>query len=444
MRFSQHFKGLEAFYAMLIGQLISTIGSGMTRFGLGVWVLSETGNTTDYTTMLFFAVFPAGIGSLFSGPFIDRWDRKKVMIFANIIASLSTLLIVILYFMDILLIWHLYIALSVNGIANAFISPSLQSSTRLLVPKNQLNKASGLAQLLRPMETIIAPGLAGFIVGVFGLGVIFIIDFVTFVVSVSLLLMTIIPLPKRSDDFSGKMNFWSEFISGIRYIKERPAFIFLMVLFTVTMFLLPGMAYSLVTPMVLSFQTERVLGLILSAYGLGSIIGGVLLTLWSETRSRMSGILTAMTFSGIAAIIIGLWENPWTIGFGFFLTGMSFIFVIGLNRVIWQIKSAPEVQGRIFSLMTTLGVAGQALGILAAGPLVSRVFGPMLETGGKLTNSVGLLIGVGPSRGMALLFILLGFLVLGIVLISSVIPSFRNLESHIPDYDAINPNTNGL
>ena len=428
-------QGINAFYALLGGQFISVIGSGMTRFGLSVWVLAETGNTTAYTTMMFFAVFPAGLGSLFAGPFIDRWDRRLVIIYADLIASLSTLLIAILYFADSLMVWHLYLALSINGIANAFISPSMQSSTRLLVPKEKLNKASGLSQLLRPMETIVAPSLAGFIVGAYSLGVVFAIDFITFIINVIFLLMMDIPQPEQRKNQNGGNQFWTDFMAGIRYIKERPTFLILLGIFTITMFLLPGIAYSLITPLVLSFASEEILGLILSAYGVGSILGGIFLSSWGEKRRRMDGILWAMAVAGVAAILIGIWENPWSIAAGFFLTGVSFIFVIGLNRVIIQIKSVPEVQGRIFSLMGTLAVGGQSIGILVAGPLASQIFEPLLANGGPWANSIGFIIGTGPGRGMAFLFIILGLIVLGVVFFSWLSPSIRMLEDRLPDFE---------
>jgi MFS family permease len=418
MQPEKRLQGIRAFYALLGGQLISVIGSGMTRFGLSVWVLAQTGDTTAYTTMIFFAVFPAGLAALFTGPLIDRWERRKLFIGANLAASLGILAMAVLYFMNSLELWHLYVALSINGIATAFISPAIQSSARLLVPKERLNRASGLSQLLRPLEAILAPSLAGFIVGAFGLEVVFIIDVITFVINILILSMIHIPRSAQTAEQPGRMKFWAELFAGFKYIQERPALVTLISLFTLTLFLLPGMAYSLITPLVLSFESEKTLGLILAAYGVGSIVGGVFLASQRENRRRMNSLLAALVVAGLATLLMGLWENPWTIGLGIFLTGLSFVFVTGLNQVIWQVKSAPEMQGRLFALMGTLAVGGQSLGILCAGPLASRVFQPMLEPGGLLAASIGSLIGVGAGRGMAFLFILLGMTVLGIALAS--------------------------
>jgi len=435
MKTSHRLEGMQAFYALLGGQLISLIGSGMTRFGLSIWVLSETGNTTAYTTMIFFAVFPAGLGALFTGPFIDRWDRRKLFIGANIVASLAILAMAILFFTDSMTLWHLYLVMAINGIASAFISPAMQSSTRLLVPKERLNRASGLSQLLRPMEMILAPSLAGFILGSFGLEVVFIIDFITFLVNIIILSLMTIPRPPRAAEQTGKMKFWAELSAGFRYIRERPPFVTLLGLFTTIMFFLPGLAYSLITPLVLSFQTEKGLGLILSVFGIGSIFGGVFLASWRGNHRRMNGILVAMAVAGSAAIVMGLWENPWTIGLGVLLTGLSFVFMSGLNQVIWQIKSSPEYQGRLFALMGTVAVIGQSLGILIAGPLAGRIFQPMFEQGGLLADSIGTLIGVGTGRGMAFMFVVLGCIVLGIALVCWLNPSVRLLEDRLPDHE---------
>jgi DHA3 family macrolide efflux protein-like MFS transporter len=435
MKAIRRLQGMQAFYALLGGQLISVIGSGMTRFGLSVWILAETGNMSAYTTMIFFAIFPAGLGALFTGPFIDRWDRRKLFIGANLIASLAILAMAILFFTGSMTLWHLYLAMAINGMASAFISPAMQSSARLLVPKEKLNRASGLSQLLRPMETILAPSLAGFIVGAFDLEVVFIVDFITFIVNILILSLMSIPRPPRTAEQTGKLNFWADLSTGIRYIRERPAFVTLLSLFTIIMFFLPGLAYSLVTPLVLSFESEKALGLILSAFGVGSIFGGVFLASSRGNRRRMNGMLTAMAFAGFAAILIGLWENPWMIGLGVFLTGLSFVFISGLNQIIWQIKSAPEVQGRLFALMGTLAVIGQSLGILIAGPLAGRVFQPMFTQDGLLADTIGVVIGVGAGRGIAFMFILVGLIVIGVALTSWLNPSIRLLEDHLPDHE---------
>jgi predicted MFS family arabinose efflux permease len=403
----------------------------MTRFGLGIWVFTETNDAAAFSTLLFFAVLPLGLGSLFAGPLVDRLNRKQVMIVANAVASLSTLVVALLFFADALALWHLYIALFVNGVANAFILPSLESSIPLMIPKEQLGRAAGLTQLVGALETILAPALAGLLVGLVGLGAIFMVDFVTFGASIIALLLSALPQPKIIE--TGK-SLWAEFAFGVNYIRERPAFLYLMGFVTLAMFLLPGIGYALVTPLVLTFSTEQAAGLVVSGFGVGSFIGGIALAAWGGPQRRMNGMLAAMVVAGIGTMLVGLRESELLMAFGFVIVGASFIFMVGLNRVIWQVKAAPEVLGRVFSLRVALGVGAQSLGVLIAGPLAETVFEPLLIEGGALASGVGTIIGIGDGRGMAFMYVLVGIALVGMAVISSLAPSVRLFEDRIPDH----------
>ena len=429
----QPLTGMRAFYALLVGQFVSAIGSAMTRFGLSVWIFAETGSTAAYTTLMFFAVFPVGLGAFIAGPLVDRWDRRRVMLVSDTVAGLSTLLVAALYFTDALALWQLYALLAVNGVASAFSRPALDASIPLLVPREQLSRAAGLSQLAWALEMILASAAAGLIIGAAGLGAIFLIDFVTFGVNIALLLLLAIPRPAAEAAVRAAAGFWGELAEGLRYVRERPGMLYLLGLFALTMFLLPGFAYSLLTPLVLTFADEATLGLILSGFGVGSLVGGALMALRGDGGRRMHGILAAMTLAGLAAILISLRPSAWLVGVGAALTGVSFVFIIGLSRAIWQSKAAPGVLGRVFSLQLAIGVGAQSLGVLLAGPLADTVFEPLLREGGALAGSLGGLIGTGPGRGMAMMFLVVGLIQLGIVLSSALAPRVRLLEDELPD-----------
>ena len=426
------FSGPRAFYAITFGQFVSLIGSGMTRFGLGIWVLRETGDTTAYTAMLFFAILPMGLGSIFTGTLIDRWNRRVVMLIGNAVASLSTLVAALLFFGDVLEIWHLYIVLIVNGLANAFVVPSMEASVPLLVKRENLGRASGLTQTTTSLEVIVSPALAGLLITTAGLGFIFIVDFVTFGASVVALALSVIPQPAHELQ-RDRGSLLSEFAFGLRYIIERPPFVYLIAFMIVAGFLMPGIGYALSTPLALSVADERAAGLILSSFGVGALVAGVLLGAWGGPRRRMSGMLVAAALAGVASIVMGLRESAALIASGMFFVGVTFMFIFGLNRVIWQVKAAPEVLGRIFSLRVAFSMGAMALGVLVAGPLAQHVFEPLMADGGALASSVGALIGVGEGRGMALMYIIAGLLLIMLVIVSALIRSIRLLEDILPD-----------
>ena len=171
--------------------------------------------------------------------------------------------------------------------------------------------------------------------------------------------------------------------------------------------------------------------------GAASHAGGGLLAAWGGPKRRMDGVLRSMMLAGAGAMIVGLRENLLLTATGIFIIGVSFVFVIGLNRVIWQAKAAPDTLGRMFSLRVMLGVCAQSLGIVVAGPLAERVFEPAMAPGGSLADIVGPLIGTGPGRGMALMYIIAGVSLIGMALLSMAIRSVRRLEDVLPDQNPV-------
>lgn len=424
----------RAFYTIMLGQLVSTVGSSMTRFGLGIWVLNETGDTAAYTLLLFCAVLPLGIGSIFSGPLVDRWNRRYTLIIANILASLSTLVIMLLYFADILAFWHLLVAVTINGLANSFVLPALEASVPLLVSKDQLGRAAGLTQMIQALEMILGPALAGLLISFAGLGAIFISDFITFGAALLALTLVLIPQPSDADKMGSDGSLWDSFVFGVKYIWERPSFIHLIGLVTLTMFLIPGFGYALMTPLVLSFADERSAGFVMSAFGFGSLVAGILMAAWGGPKRYMDGMLVALFATGLSMGFVGLRPSFPLIMAGVFFLGLSFVFMIGLSRVIWQVKVAPKILGRVFALRVALGVVAQSIGIFLSGWLATNVFEPRLAENGAWAPLFGSLIGVGDGRGIGLMYIILGGCTIIVAIVCALIPTIRHLEDNVPDY----------
>lgn len=118
---------------------------------------------------------------------------------------------------------------------------------------------------------------------------------------------------------------------------------------------------------------------------------------------------------------------------GVFIIGASFVFAIGLNRVIWQVKAAPEVLGRVFELRVLIGVVAQSTGIIVAGPLADGVFEPLLVEGGALAGSIGEIIGVGAGRGMGFMYILAGLTLAAFAILSFIVRPIWRLEDALPN-----------
>ena len=426
-------RGERAFGGILAGQLVSSVGSAMTRFGLVIWTLAETGDTTAYSLLLLASFLPLGLGALVAGPLVDRLDRRQVMIVANAVASLSTLAIALLYVTESLATWHLYVALFVNGIANAFVLPAFDASVPLLVRKEQLGRAAGLSQMIAGLEMILGPALAGVVLGAFGLGLIFIIDFVTFGASIAALLLAVIPSPARDTEEESAPGIVREFAAGWGYLRERPPLMHLLALVTVSMLLMPGFGFALCTPLVLSFADEQAAGMVLASFGFGALASGVLLAAWGGPRRRMSGVAVALVGAAFAMVLIGSREHVVVTAIGVAAIGLSFTTMMALSRVIWQVKVAPNFLGRVFSLRIVFGVGAQCLGLVLAAPLARGVFEPLMVSGGALANSVGLVLGVGAGRGMGLMYAVVGVVVLALAAVCWLQRGLSRIEDILPD-----------
>ncbi|MCG8347308.1 MAG: MFS transporter [Chloroflexales bacterium] len=427
------FTGMSAFWLTWLGLLLSFTGSSLTRFGLSVWVFEQTRDPEAYSAILFFATIPLAFGSLVAGPLVDRWNRRQVLIVGNIVASLPTLVIMLLFFVNQLAIWHLYVALFINGLANAFILPAFDASIRMLVPKEQLGRASGMSQMIQSLGTIIAPPIAGFMLVQFGLGSVFIVDYLT--VTAAVLALTVVFIPQPGDGEKPVSSVWQDFVFGLRYITERSPFVFLMVFLTLVIFT-QSFVYALSGPVVLAFGDEATLGLVYGAFGIGGLFGAVLVGITGGAKRRMNGVLLGTMGMAIGAILCSLRPDILWTGGGVFLFGLSMMYMISLNRTIYQEKAAPEVLGRIFAFRVAIGVGAQAVGLLLSGWLAANVFEPAMQAGGDLAATFGGLLDTGEGRGAALLILITGVVLLVVTVIAALLPALRNLEDHLPDYVA--------
>ena len=147
----------------------------------------------------------------------------------------------------------------------------------------------------------------------------------------------------------------------------------------------------------------------------------------------MSGIFAALIGAALAMTLIGCRESVLTTAIGVACIGASFMFMMGLSRVIWQVKVVPAYLGRVFGLRLVFGVLAQCVGLMLAAPLAQGVFEPLMAVDGALADTVGSVLGVGDGRGMGLMYAAIGLIVLATVGICAAFPGIRCLEDRVPD-----------
>ena len=426
-------KGMLTFTIVWLGQLISTLGSGLTSFALGIWIYETTGSPTLFVINILVWTLPNILVSPVVGVISDRWDRRIVMIMGDTGAGLSTLFVVLVLFYGDLQIWHIYLATAFSSAFGAFQWPAFSAATSTLVPKKQLGRAAGMSQIGDAVSHFATPAIAGALYVSLGMKFILSVDVVTYLVALGSLMAVRFPRPKATQEGqSEKDTFWTEAIFGWKYIRARPGLLGLLTVFA-SMNFLWSMTFPLLIPMLLDMTTPDVVGYVQSIGGLGMLISTLVMSAWGGPKRRILGIYWAETLSGEASIFLGL--RPSLVMISAAMFGLHLILPTSNanSQAIWQRKVAQDVQGRVFAIRRMIAFSIEPIAVILAGPLAENVFEPLMMDGGRLAGVFGGLMGVGPGRGIGLMFVLAGVMY---VLIATVIlahPRIRRVEIELED-----------
>jgi len=390
----EHSKNWQAqFFTIWTGQAVSLLGSQLVQFAL-IWYLTiQTGSATILATVTMMTMLPNVFLSPFIGPLIDRWNRRKIMIVADTLIALSTLVLALLFAFDWVQIWHIYVVMFMRAIGDSFHRPSMTASTSLMVPKEHLTRIQGVNQMLNGGLNIVAAPLGALLLELLPMRSIVAIDVVTATIAVVPLLFIQIPQPKTKDEAT-PTTFFQELKDGFSYVLSWPGLMVVIIMATMINFLLSP-ATSLLPLLVKDhFQGDAFqLGWINSVFGVGVIIGGLALGIWGGFKRRINTAMMGILGIGVGTLLLGLVPGN---AFILALIAMGFMGIMipianGSLGGIMQATVEPGMQGRVFTLVGSLATAMTPIGLALAGPL-SDAFGIQIwfVIGGAATIMMGL------------------------------------------------------
>lgn len=424
------FAGLRNFWVIWSGQLISAIGSRLSIFALGIWVLRSTGSTTQFAMTYLAMDVPVLLVSVFAGALVDRWNRRRVMMVCDLLRGAAMVVLAALAATGQLALWHVYLVVALVSLCSAFHAPAFQSSVPLLVSAPQLVRVNGLVQTGNAVAAIFGPLLAGVLVNTISLNGVLMVDAASFMVAVGGLLLARIPVRPRAES-EPETSVLNDALAGWRYLHQQRGLLGLLVLDGCKDFVF-SIAAVLITPLLLSFTDPARVGLQYAVSGAGMLAGGLVLTAFGAPRKPVPGILALTLVCGFFLAVHGLAPSFVLVTAAGFVMFLTLPMGAALYTSMWQRKVPTALQGRCFAMQQVFSSAVTPVGYALAGPLAERVFEPLLLTGGALAGSIGAVIGVGPGRGIGLMFIGLGVLLMASAAVGYGVAAIRRLDE-LPD-----------
>lgn len=368
------------FFTIWGGQALSILGSQLVQFAL-IWYLTiQTGSATVLATASLVGMLPNVILGPFVGTLVDRWNRRWIMLLADSIITLATIVLAILFALDAVAIWHIYVVMFIRSLASSFHGNAMSASTSLMVPVENLTRIQGINQMLNGGLNVVSAPLGALLLDVLPLQGILAIDVITALVAILPLFFIQIPQPGRIErgqvQREAKATVWQDFKAGLRYVLGWPGLL-IVSLMTVGINFTIIPAFSLLPLLVKDhFGGDAIqLGWVESAMGIGMIVGGALLGLWGGFERKILTSMIGLMGMGAGTLILALApSSALLLGVGgALLVGLMSPITMGPFFAVIQSTVEPDMQARIFSLLSSVGTGMTPIGLMIAGPVADRV-----------------------------------------------------------------------
>lgn len=367
---------MKKFFVLWSSQAASLFGSSVVGFALAWYLAKETGSATILSTAMLVNILPGVLLGLFIGPFIDRWNRKQIIIYSDLLTALLTLVLVVLFHTGTIQIWQIYVIMACRSIGGSFQRPALSASIPMIVPEKHLVRANGLNMTLRGANSIVAPLAGAFLMEALDIQWVLSADIITAVIAIGCLLPLAIPQPPRTVSVI-KLDYVSEMKRGFRYITSRRGLLYLILLNAVLSFF-AAPANELLPLFVTNYFGGDILklGWLQTATGIGIITGGLVVGAWGGFKRRIVTTLVCIMVQAVSVFVFAFTTES------FFYLALALRLISGLMgamllapwQAILQSVVAKNMQGRVFSLESSLSVLMMPLSLATAG-LVADIVG---------------------------------------------------------------------
>lgn len=372
MKTNQNWQKKAALF--LSSQTISLFGSSLVQYAITWYITLTTQSGAMMTISILCGFLPTFILSPFAGVWADRYNRKMLIVFADALVAVSTLVLAILFFNGYSALWLIFVVSAVRAVGTGIQSPAVGAILPQLVPAEKLTRVTGINGTLQSVTMLASPAISGALLSLARIEYIYFIDVITAAVAITIMLAFLqIPVHAKAAE-KQKISYFEDMKQGFLYVKNHK--------FLKQYFLFYAILFILIAPVAFlsPLQVTRSFGgdvwrltAIEIAFSVGMMIGGAAIASWGGFKNRIHTIALASVIFGVGTLALGVIPV-----FGIYLvfiglTGFTLPLFNAPSTVMLQEKVEENYLGRVFGVMVMISTSMMPLGMLLFGPLADFI-----------------------------------------------------------------------
>jgi DHA3 family macrolide efflux protein-like MFS transporter len=364
----------KKFTLIWTGQTFSILTSSIAQFALVLWIGMETGSAKVLAYATIAGLLPQIVLGPFAGVFVDRWNKKLTMIASDTFIAICSAIIALLFYLDLLELWSIYLLLSLRSIGGAFHSPAMKSAVPMLAPKEQLVRIAGINEVILSISLISGPPLGAFLLLNYNMSVVMLFDVAgAFIACVAL---GFVKIPKVINSTESAKSIYKDMVEGTTLIlKNRPMSWLLFSEIIARFFIFP--IISVIPLITLNYYkgTPYQVSLVEILFGIGLLLGGGLLAILNQRFRKISLVIVGYITFGLALFICGALSPNLFVIYAVLnvIQGIAVPLYEGSITAIIQTQFDTQYLGRIFGLIGSICKLPAIIGLLFTAELADKL-----------------------------------------------------------------------
>jgi DHA3 family macrolide efflux protein-like MFS transporter len=317
---------------------------------------------------------PTFLISPFAGVWADRYDRKKLIIFADALVALATLALVVVFRLGYDSVWFIIAAMAVRGLGQGIQQPAVGAFLPQLVKPERLMRVNSISGSAQSAMMLISPAIGGVLYAAFPLEITFAVDVVTAALAIAVLWLFVKTEPRPAAPDGAKIGYFEDLKQGLRYVVRHR--------FIGRFFAYIAPISVLIAPVAILFSlhiTQKfgadaaMLAINDTLFAVGMLAGSALMMAWGGFKSRRLTIAVGCAAMSVGTILYGIVPNFTLFAGCTVFIGLSMPLFNTPATVLLQEKADDEYLGRVMSLLSMTTTLGMPVGLLIFGPLADKI-----------------------------------------------------------------------